>query len=170
METILELAGKAGEHDAAIKALQGLHEACHGQVIATMQNLENRLTEAQLDLEGTTEQLRGSLSSIGGLETKIDRIAMAIEEIKQSRNTKWSTHDQLCLGCEIRIDKKIENSIAESFKNYSSNVDNLGPIGLIKKYWYIAILVALVLGDILKIVEIIKIEWVSTLIRRIFGG
>lgn len=163
---LLKITQKLGEHEAAIQGLQTTHQACHGQVIERINTMDQRLTEAQMDLEGLIEQLRGSMGTVSNLDTKIDRLVSMIEGIQQARFSAWEEHNKQCSTCKVRFKEIVDERIAIQ----GNNIDYMGPVGLIKKYWLFSLLTALVLGDLFNLVKIIQTGWVHTILYKLLGG
>jgi len=166
MLSILERHGeRLGQHEAAINALQGIHNSCYGQMLERMTTLEERITAAQMDLEGTIEQLRGSLGSVSNLDTKFDRLFGMIEAVQQARYAAWEEHNKHCADCKANVLKMVDERIVIQ----GNNVDYLGPVGIIKRYWFFSLLAALILGDLFNLVEIIQTGWVHTILYKLLG-
>lgn len=162
MQPDLEIATRLGNLEGALKSLKDHNQDDHDHFQRQVDCLTKKVVEAQLDLKGTAEQLRGSLDTVTDLELETQTLRGEVENIKHSREINWMMHDQKCERCIERLIQTVKNIVEEN----SSRTENLGVIALLKHYWWQAIIAAVVLSAVIKIDNTL----LSLFIKHLLGG
>lgn len=109
-----------------------------------LDELTNRIIEAQLDLKGTAEQIRGSMKAISQLENQVQQLEHHCRQNQYQRELNNVTNKQYCERCKENLIREM----ADMIEAYGRQTENLGVIAFLQRYWWQTALAFLVFSVI----------------------